>query len=731
MAKIQKKFIQDNAVDESKIELSNDGFLVGLKNAGGDQSIIKVRTDDALELGAKVYDVSAAAPSADAMLANKKYVDDQVSGAITGLGNAMEFKGGIDASGALTQLDNASVGWYFRVTTAGTLGGVELAVGDAIVCHTVVTGTPTDLDDFLKIDNTDIDNQNASEVPFTPAGTLAASDVQAAIAELDSEMDARVNSLADARIAAASVTDLSDVTSAGSGAIITSGERAKIGHLSVTQAVDLDTLETDVGLNNTHRSSDGSDHSKVTANETAIGVNATNLSNHLVDAVDAHDASAISYDDTTSGSGDADVQSFLDNFLDQDVSSGAAPTLDGSNISGIISGDVDTTHVLVKKSTAGTIPAGKAVYAVGIDSGIITVELADASDANKMPAIGITETAVTDTSTDKFATVVGKLTAVDMSSFSVGDKLYVSASVAGDLISTKPTGAANLIQKVGQVTEAAVSGSLLVTGAGRSNDIPNLSSNNVWLGDGSGIAQEANLDTEISANADVVANTAHISSDGSDHSKVTANESAISTNASNISSNDTDISNLQGALGASIESSINYANNNYITDGEDLVVSAGKLDAQVKLNADAASDAQNEIDAVEGALGAAVSSAGAYVAHSGSNYIDGNSDLTEDLLDLDTQVKANADAVAGVAVPQYESVEILASHVTNGYLDLAAAASSVASVMVTPVGGPQQEFGEDYTISLTGGAGGFTRVTFAGDLLDLAAGDFVIVRYLA
>jgi len=43
-----------------------------------------------------------------------------------------------------------------------------------------------------------------------------------------------------------SVTAHSDVTDAGSGAIITSAERTKIGHITVTQAVDLDTIESDL-----------------------------------------------------------------------------------------------------------------------------------------------------------------------------------------------------------------------------------------------------------------------------------------------------------------------------------------------------------------------------------------------------------------------------------------------------------------------------------------------------
>lgn len=47
-----------------------------------------------------------------------------------------------------------------------------------------------------------------------------------------------------------SVTELNDVTNAGSGAIITVGERDKLTQITVTQPVDLDTMESDIATNN-------------------------------------------------------------------------------------------------------------------------------------------------------------------------------------------------------------------------------------------------------------------------------------------------------------------------------------------------------------------------------------------------------------------------------------------------------------------------------------------------
>ena len=76
--------------------------------------------------------------------------------------------------------------------------------------------------------------------------------------------------------------------------------------------------------------------------------------------------------------------------------------------------------------------------------------------------------------------------------------------------------------------------------------------------------------------------------------------------------------------------------------------------------------------------------------------------------------------------------------ITNQYKDLNYAAigssSSVNSIELGVYGGPEQLKGTDYTVSLTGGAGGVTRITFAGDLATggnaaLVSGDILMVSY--
>jgi hypothetical protein len=130
--------------------------------------------------------------------------------------------------------------------------------------------------------------------------------------------------------------------------------------------------------------------------------------------------------------------------------------------------------VPVKNTTASTIAKGTPVYATGTVGATSTIEIApaDADDAAKMPAIGLTETSLTANATG-FVVVVGTLRGVDTNAYSINAPLYVSTT-AGQLTGTKPTGTSELIQNIGRVTRVNSSnGEILVLGPGRTNDVPN------------------------------------------------------------------------------------------------------------------------------------------------------------------------------------------------------------------------------------------------------------------
>ena len=151
--------------------------------------------------------------------------------------------------------------------------------------------------------------------------------------------------------------------------------------------------------------------------------------------------------------------------------------------SGISVGAASEVTFTALNNTGSSIAKGKAVYISGASGSDTTIALADNTSASTMPAVGITKEAIANNST---GTVVlsGTLSGINMSAFSEGDVLYVGTS--GDLTDTKPTGT-GLIQNMGKVAKAAASGSFVLTGAGRSNDLPNLANHYLWVGDSNGV----------------------------------------------------------------------------------------------------------------------------------------------------------------------------------------------------------------------------------------------------
>jgi hypothetical protein len=105
---------------------------------------------------------------------------------------------------------------------------------------------------------------------ITAATILDGTGVLSGSAQIESE----INDLADARIGAASVTAHTDVSSAGSGAIITSAERTKLGGIATGAEVNVDTnITVSEGANTVEiQSSTGTNDSIAAATTSAAGV---------------------------------------------------------------------------------------------------------------------------------------------------------------------------------------------------------------------------------------------------------------------------------------------------------------------------------------------------------------------------------------------------------------------------------------------------------------------------
>ena len=152
---------------------------------------------------------------------------------------------------------------------------------------------------------------------------------------------------------------------------------------------------------------------------------------------------------------------------------------------------LSSEHVEIEcKNTSGVaLSKGDPVYVTGTVGASFRLQIAraDASDAQKMPAVGLLQTDLADNA-EGYVVVSGVLKNLITSPLSSGDGVptanqTVYVKPGGGLTKTKPTGT-NLIQNVGKLARVSTSadGSLTVASIMRTNDIPNLSTGSVWVG---------------------------------------------------------------------------------------------------------------------------------------------------------------------------------------------------------------------------------------------------------
>jgi hypothetical protein len=156
--------------------------------------------------------------------------------------------------------------------------------------------------------------------------------------------------------------------------------------------------------------------------------------------------------------------------------------------SGISVGNATELQFTALNSTGATITKGSAVYISGHTTETQVAD-ADNSSASTMPAFGIAKDDIANGATGVIV-LAGEITGINTSAYSEGDELYVGTG--GALTDTRPTGTA-LIQKIAKVTKAAASGELLVMGAGRTNDVPNLADGKIWIGESTAVATAKTL----------------------------------------------------------------------------------------------------------------------------------------------------------------------------------------------------------------------------------------------
>lgn len=148
-------------------------------------------------------------------------------------------------------------------------------------------------------------------------------------------------------------------------------------------------------------------------------------------------------------------------------------------------------------ASGSTIGAFLPVCCVGMHSdGTPEIAPARADNALYMPAIGVTQASVGNNNrTDVL--LYGKIENVNTTAYQTGDTLYVAPT--GGWTTTRPTGT-NYIQavlKVGRVH--ANNGSGGAFGAGKYEDLPNLGTGNIWVGDSSSYPVATSIAAAVTA----------------------------------------------------------------------------------------------------------------------------------------------------------------------------------------------------------------------------------------
>jgi hypothetical protein len=175
----------------------------------------------------------------------------------------------------------------------------------------------------------------------------------------------------------------------------------------------------------------------------------------------------------------------------------------------------DLVLVEVKNTSGGSLAKGTPVYITGAvgATNVLTVSAADAANAAKMPSTGLIYSTL---GNNEFGHVIvtGLLTNITTSPIdgvtpTANQTVYVKPG--GGLTLTKPTGT-NLIQNVGKVGKVNMggAGSLSVANLQRTNDIPNIPQNNLWIGNASGVPTATTLSGDVTnvAGAVTIANDA-------------------------------------------------------------------------------------------------------------------------------------------------------------------------------------------------------------------------------
>ena len=174
----------------------------------------------------------------------------------------------------------------------------------------------------------------------------------------------------------------------------------------------------------------------------------------------------------------------VDDRVNTLIQAGLGITTSYDDINNALTIESDTIEELCKNGTGSTILKGTPVYQTGTSGNAMVIAPADASSAATMPAVGVLSQDLA-AAAEGSLILMGRISGVNTSAFSEGDIIYVG--IGGGYTNVRPTGQSVLVQNLGRVTKVhASNGGGVVMGAGRANDVPNLTNGNVFIGNAGG-----------------------------------------------------------------------------------------------------------------------------------------------------------------------------------------------------------------------------------------------------
>ena len=605
----------------------------------------------------------------------------------------------------------ASVG----LTSSG--GFTANSGGNFIASATSVRGEINALDTQVQTNAGDISNLSSSVNSLTSSGSANATE----ITNLENELDATqagaglgttgayaANSGSNFLTSASSLKDADDKLDAQ---IKTNADAIALRATSSTvSAIDtrLTSAESAITSNDSDISSIQSD---VTANTTAIGNNDSDISALQSGKADTSVTTALQSElDATQagaglGTGGAYTAPGSSNYLGATSSIvGALGSLDSqikTNENAITSNDSDissnASSISSLQTLANTHEASIGLDANGGYSAISGANFADSATSLKAAVAQLdTQLKTTQDEVDAEETArANAITAVNSSISTLQSEVDATQTGAGLTSAGAYTAnsSSNYIQSVSSLKAAddALDAQIKINENAISSNDSDISSINSTISTLATSSSVSALQSEVDATQSGVglaANGSYSAISGANYATSSSNlkaavqqldtqlestQSDLDTAEASISAQSSLLDTHEASIGLSAAGAyVSRSGSNYLDSASSVVGESSLLDAQIKTNETAIATKastsslntlQTEVDGIETAVG--LSSSGAFVSHSGTNYIDGASSIKGSLELLDTAVKARETAITSEAATRLANDNTLATSINT------------------------------------------------------------------